>query len=275
MKFQLLWQLEPGGYGDVWVGLLCDTQEYVVVKFLRDPHLPQNRRAFAREVRLLSRRLRGLVTIIFADINGQVPYYVMPYLNRGTLTQYAGRLTDNQLLGVAAELASTLANMHAINEVHGDTKPDNILVNCDGHLQLADPLGNGTLVTMLFSPNGGGTPGYCAPEIVNGGPVSKPGDVFSFGATLYHLQTGTRPRPGQRLDPAAEGYENAPKISEIIAVCCQADPAARPTMQEVLRMLGGASFADIRVDRARTQAVGAAFLVGATVVLAAIALSAQ
>ena len=99
---------------------------------------------------------------------------------------------------------------------------------------------------------------YCAPEIVTGGPISPKGDVFSYAATLYHLQTGRRPQPGQRLDPIAEGYKNAPKIGEIITACSQLDPNARPTMQEVLRILRGKNWVDIQAERARFKALGAA-----------------
>jgi len=114
----------------------------------------------------------------------------------GSLSQYAGRLTGIQLRAVAADLARMLANLHAANDVHGDFKPDNILLTEQGQLQVGDPLGNGTLVTILFSENRGGTPGYMAPEIAAGTSISRPGDVYSYGATLYHLLTGHVPQQG-------------------------------------------------------------------------------
>ena len=96
----------------------------------------------------------------------------------------------------------TLANLHAGYDVHGDVKPDNVLVTQEGRLQVADPLGNGSVFTMLFFENHGGTPGYWAPEVRAGGPISYAGDVHSYGATLYELLTGRRPRDGQRLGAA-------------------------------------------------------------------------
>jgi len=193
----------------------------------------------------------------------------MSYLEGGALTRYAGRLTENQLHNVATELARTLANLHAAFEVDGDFKPDNVLIARNGQLQVGDPLGNGTLFTILFGKNRGGTPGYWAPEIRRGAVISRAGDSYSYGATLYHLLTGRRPVDGQRLDPASEGYGNAP-IGEIIAACCQLEPSARPTIQEVLRMLAGEKWVDVQTQRRRSQElVGAACFIGALVLLGA------
>jgi serine/threonine protein kinase len=154
--------------------------------------------------------------------------------------------------------------------VNGDFKPDNILLARNGEIQVGDPLGNGTFLTILFGKNRGGTPGYWAPEIGRGGSISRAGDSYSYGATLYHLLTGRRPVDGQRVDPTLEGYRNAPKIREIIAACCQCEPSARPTMQEVLGMLGGKNWADIQAERKRSQElVGAACLTAALVLVGA------
>ena len=132
----------------------------------------------------------------------------------GSLTRYAGRLTENQLHAVAADVGRTLAVLHAGYVAHGDIKPDNILVSQDGRLQVADPLGNGVGCTVLFSEHHGGTPGYWAPEVCAGGPISYAAEVYSYGATLYELLTGRKPQDGRRLDPGLEG--NAQTIRQLI-----------------------------------------------------------
>lgn len=261
--------LRSGGNGDLFIGQRSDTREYVVVKYLREWRLAHARRAFAREVRVLERKLGGLMPLLFANTRTERPYYVMPYLSGGALSQYAGRLTDGQLHNIAAELARTLANLHAAYDVHGDIKPDNVLATQDGRLQVADPLGNGTIFTVLFSQNHGGTPGYWAPEIRAGGSISRAGDVYSYGATLYELLTGRRPRDGQRLDPSSEDCVRAPEIRQIIAACCQTDPDARPCMQEVLRMLKGETWADLQAARKRRLDLMAACVIAVLVPLVA------
>jgi len=245
--------LYSGGNGDLFVGQRSDTGANVVVKFLREHHLPHARKAFLREVRILSRGIRGLVPLVFANTEAERPYYVMPYLQGGPLSRYKGQLGAGQLERVAADLASTLATLHAARVAHGDIKPDNVLVSDDGRLQVADPLGNGIGCTVFFSQNRGGTPGYWAPEIRAGGQISCAGDVYSYGATLYELQTGRKPQDGQRLDSSSVGYANSTKIQQIISVCCQQDPAARPTMQEVGRLLQGVQWKDIELERKQTQ----------------------
>lgn len=260
-------RLHSGGNGDVFIGQRSDTGEQVVVKFLREYHLAHARKAFVREVRILRRGLRGLMPLLFANLHAQPPYYVMPYAG-GPLSRYAGRLRDPQLYSVARELALTLATLHAARIAHGDVKPDNILVAHDGRLQVADPLGNGIGCTVLFSQNHGGTPGYWAPEVRAGGPISFAGDAYSYGATLYELLTGRRPQDGQRLDPSSEDYVNAPIVRQIIAACCDSNPHARPNMQEVLRMLNGEQWAGIQAERRQNQErVTAACVIGGLVLL--------
>lgn len=120
--------LNSGGNGDLFIAQRKGTGEPVVIKFLREWQSADARRAFAREVGVLRRKLHGLVPILFADLNAKRPYYAMPYLSRGPLTRYPGRLADGELHAVAVAIANTLANLHSAFEAHGDIKPDNILV---------------------------------------------------------------------------------------------------------------------------------------------------
>lgn len=276
MSYQVvnLQPLHSGGNGDLFVGQRSDSGEHAVVKYLREYQSVHARKAFAREVGVLARKLRGFVALLGSDTDAERPYYVMPYLKGGALTRYAGRLTNEQLQNIAAELARTLANLHGVYEAHGDVKPDNILVTQDGQLQVADPLGNGSVFTMLFSENRGGTPGYCAPEIRAGGSISRAADVFSFGATMYHLQSGRRPQEGHRLYLSPQDYARAPKVCEIIAACCQCEPQSRPTIHEVLRILGGVRWADIQTERKQRQELATAACVIGLLVFLGAALSA-
>jgi serine/threonine protein kinase len=161
--------LNSGGNADVYIGRRSDNGEQVVVKYLRDHNLPHARKAFLREVRILAQGRRGLVPLLSQDMNAERPYYVMPYLKGGSLTRHAGRLAANQLHAVATEVGLAVADLHAHGVAHGDIKPDNILIADDGHLRVADPLGNGIGCTVLFSQHHGGTPGYWAPEVRTGG----------------------------------------------------------------------------------------------------------
>jgi serine/threonine protein kinase len=246
--------LASGGYGDVYVGNLSSNGMAVVVKFLREYKDQHARQVFAREIHILKRRLRGLVPLLSWNTGVEQPYYLMPYLAGGQLSRYAGRLTDDQLYQVAFELAHTIANFHAAVGTHGDFKPANILVSEDGKLNVADPAGNGFGCTILFSQGVRGTPAYWAPEVATKG-ISRAGDVYSYGATLYELLTGRTPQEGKRPEPTTEGYVAAPKIREVIDCCCQLDASGRPTMQDVVRILEGVSWAEILEERRRGESL--------------------
>jgi serine/threonine protein kinase len=81
LNIEIIRPLKPGGYGDLFLAQRTDTGDQIVIKYLRDAHLPHARRAFAREVRILSRRLPGLVRLLAWDLNADPPYYLMPYLS--------------------------------------------------------------------------------------------------------------------------------------------------------------------------------------------------
>lgn len=244
-KYEYVRPLNSGGRGDVHLYCLRATNTLVAIKFLRDSHLENERRAFFREIDTLSKRVHGVVKLIESNKLADRPYYVMEYLGGGTLTQYAGRIPDQQLLSLATGLANVLATFHSRCGAHGDYKPDNIFAAQDGKLKLGDPAGNGYGFSVLLAPARGGTPGYWAPEIQTNGTVSRQADVFSFGATLYHLVTGQRPKDGQDLDPLANGFMCSPRLREVILLCTRTDPKTRPTMQQVVRVLSGESWASI------------------------------
>ena len=261
VQFISLRHLASGGNGDLYVGQLRNSGATAVLKVLREFRDPHARRAFGREVEILRRNVPGVVALLFADTRGEQPYYVMPFLAGGPLSQYAGRLDAPRVHRVALELARTLAHFHASVGSHGDYKPANLLVSSTGELKVADPSGNGFGCTLFLPQNPAGTPGYWAPEVAAKG-ISREGDVFSFGATLYELVSGSPPRDGQRFEATAWQRNFSPKLWEIIACCCQTDPRSRPTMQEVVSMLEGRSWQDIQDFRARTnefwKGVGAA-----------------
>lgn len=251
----ILGRLSAGGNGDCYLGFCADTGQRVVVKYLREFHLPDARRGFVREVRVLASKLRGLIPLLDAKLEVDQPYYVMPFLPGGSLTAKAGFLTDGQLRTIALEVSSTLSQLHRRSIAHGDIKPDNILIGTDGHLSIADPLGNGFGCTVLFARNCGGTPGYWAPEVKAGEEISQAGDVYSLGATLYHLATGRAPRDGERLElPLSSSLV----LRDLVTACCATRPGDRPTMSDVRRIVGGERWAAISATRRSWRTVGGA-----------------
>jgi len=260
-----------GGRGDVFLGNLRSDGTPVIAKFVRDAHLPQVRRVFLREIDIMSMQIEGMVRFIAANKTAERPFYVMEYLPGGTLARYAGCLAEPQLHAVSMWLAKTLAGFHFKAGAHGDLKPLNIFVTQDGHLRLGDPLGNGFGLSVLFSPDKGGTEGYRAPEVIMGATPSVRSDAYSFGATFYHLVTARAPVDGQNLDPAAHGFVCPEWLRQIITLSSQPDPDSRPTMNEIVRAIQGESWTSIYTQRQKDAALRGIVVLGlATVGLAAL-----
>lgn len=249
----------------------------VIFKFPSDPNNPASRKDFLREVDVLCWPREGTVRVLAYDKAAQWPWYAMEYFPGGSLTQHAGRLTDQQLLWITSQLIQKLAIFHRTGGAFGDFKPDNILLSREGIPTLADPLGNGNfgLIGLLFPQQQGGTPGYIAPEVKAGNPISNTGDMYSLAATLFHLVTGQVPQDGLNLDPTAHGRACPAIIREIIIACCQKDPTVRATMKEVHRILNGTTWADILKSREQVQEqVQGWVAVGLAVTICALAVSA-
>lgn len=241
MTFKNLRLFQKGTWADLFLAEIIGTEQTVVIKQLRTVGDPSARRLFLRELKVVTKRFhsRVLQALSFRDAPDEM-FYVMPYFSRGQLTPYAGKMTHDQLRAAAKQICEGIAAMHKQNVIHGDIKPDNLMVTGDGNLQVGDPLGNGAGCTVMYNENSGGTPGYWAPEIAGGrGPMSKPGDVFSIGATLYHLATGTRPQDGMNLDPWAASAHVPACIRNLILAATRSTPGQRPTAEQLVRALDG------------------------------------
>jgi serine/threonine protein kinase len=126
-------------------------------------------------------------------------------------------------------------------------------------------------LSVLFSPDKGGTEGYRAPEVIMGATPSVRSDTYSFGATFYHLVTARAPVDGQNLDPAAHGFVCPEWLRQVITLSSQPDPDSRPAMNEILRALQGESWTSIYTQRQKDAALRGIVVLGlATVGLAAL-----
>jgi len=197
--YRLLDRIGEGGMGVVYLGRDPE-QRSVAIKVLRSAVAadPNARRRLAREVETM-RRVRSpfVAEVLDTDVAGDTPYIVTRYVPGRTLDEVVtqdGPLTGARLARLAGGLAEALAAIHAAGVVHRDLKPGNVmLVNSDpvvidfGIAQAADS----TRLTMtgMFM----GTPGYLAPEVIEGSSSSGASDVHSWGATVAFAATGRQP----------------------------------------------------------------------------------
>jgi eukaryotic-like serine/threonine-protein kinase len=148
----------------------------------------------------------NLCTIYAVDDSAGVPIISMEYIRGETLSRIsrAGPLLLDSLLSVTRQLASGMAAAHAEGIVHGDLKPENVMVTAEGLVKVLDfglarrlrgrqPVSIDETAELGLAEAGNGlfgTPRYLSPEQVRGEPVTLASDLFSLGAIFYELATG-------------------------------------------------------------------------------------
>jgi serine/threonine protein kinase len=264
-KYDVLSKIAEGGMGTVYKAKNRINGDIVAVKVIspgpaRNPVVLQR---FEREF-LAAKVLDhpNLVRAIEYCGTGPHPFLVMEFVDGESLGQRlerAGAVPEDEAVGLIAQVCDGLQRAHKQGLVHRDVKPDNIMVNLDGVAKLTDmglvkEVENDLNLTKTG--RGLGTPHYMAPEqFRNAKNVDVRGDVYSLGATLYAMITGTVPFENSNpLDCWMKKIRNefpAPKelnasVSErvdwAIRRAMSAEPAQRPaSCREFLEDLTGQS----------------------------------
>jgi Protein kinase domain len=197
--YRLLERIGEGGMGVVFMARDAGGQT-VALKVLRSvvAEEPLARRRLAREVETM-RRVRSpyVAEVIGADLAGDMPYIVTRYVPGRTLEQVvteSGPLPPPALGRLACGLADALAAVHAAGVVHRDLKPSNVMLLDEVPVVIDFGIAQGpdaTRLTMtgMFM----GTPGYLAPEVIEGQPSSEASDVHAWAATVAFAATGHPP----------------------------------------------------------------------------------
>jgi predicted Ser/Thr protein kinase len=197
--YRVIEKIGEGGMGVVYLGADAERRQ-VAVKVLGPAVAadPSARQRLAREVETMRRvRNRYVAEVLDADVQGPAPYVVTRYVPGETLEDKVRR--DGPLRGMALDafaegLAEALAAIHAAGVVHRDLKPGNVMLNAGqpviidfgiAHIQDSTRLTKTGLVM--------GTPGYLAPEVIEGSSSSGASDVHSWGATVSYAATGRQP----------------------------------------------------------------------------------
>ena len=196
--------LGRGGMGEVWKGHDDDLDRPVALKFLTAglgaDHL-------TREARMASALNHpGIVTVHELVHWDETPVLVMEFIEGKSLTAYTREPQPGNPSNLR-QIADALAAAHAKGIIHGDLKPDNILVRDDGLVKILD-FGLARMVNTENIASVGilaGTLLYMSPEQVRCEPLTAATDVFSFGIVLFELAAGRHPfsrsAPDAVIDP--------------------------------------------------------------------------
>uniref|UniRef100_A0A0K8TGS8 protein kinase C n=3 Tax=Lygus hesperus TaxID=30085 RepID=A0A0K8TGS8_LYGHE len=202
--FQFLKVLGKGSFGKVLLAELKGSQCYYAVKCLKKDVVLEDDDV---ECTMIERKVLALGTghpyfcHLFCTFQTESHlFFVMEYLNGGDLMfhiQQSGRFDEGRARFYAAEIVSALAFLHKLGIVYRDLKLDNVLLDFDGHVRIAD-FGMCKLQIYLDKTTDTfcGTPDYMAPEVIKGLKYNQCVDWWSFGILLYELLVGQSPFSG-------------------------------------------------------------------------------
>ncbi|MFG3289847.1 bifunctional serine/threonine-protein kinase/ABC transporter substrate-binding protein [Streptomyces sp. NPDC048179] len=249
--FRLLRRLGAGGMGVVYLGR-TDAGALAAVKVIRGDSAGEDdfRARFAREAEL-ARRVDNpwVVPVLDADAEAREPWLATAFVPGPDLSEAVaayGPLPVRAVGVLGGLLAGALDAVHTAGLVHRDVKPGNVLLVPDGPRLIDFGIARAADDTALTASGlVVGTPGFLAPEQAEGRPATPASDVFALGCVLAYAATGTPPfgtgAPDALLyrtvhdEPGLDGVDG--ELRTLVERCLAKDPDARPTAEEIRRLL--------------------------------------
>ena len=266
--YTMIRRLGTGAYGTVWQAREDNTGRMVAVKYY--PHRRGlNWSLLTREVEKLATLYtsRNIVQLLDVGWNAEPPYYVMEFVENGSLSAFMARgpLAVNEAVRLVKELCRALIEAHGAGVLHCDLKPENVLLDSSFQVRLCD-FGQSRM-SHERSP-ALGTLYYMAPEQADLEAVADARwDVYAVGALLHHMLTGEPPFRTPELQRKLESTDsltdrlavyrdtitNSPppsthrtvrgvdkRLGQLIDSCLALNPAERmPNAQAILTELNG------------------------------------
>ncbi|KAI8999868.1 kinase-like domain-containing protein, partial [Hyaloraphidium curvatum] len=227
-------KLGEGSFGVVYVGTLRGTR--VAVKTLKGDLDEHTLKAFAKEVTNWEGLVQRNVLPLMAYCPSP-PMMVTDLVRDGNLRKYLSARGWPLDLGLRflEDVANGMVYLHGLGILHGDIKS----LNEVGKSTAAGTVGGGL----------SGTPGFLAPELVDGAALQKPADVYAFSMLCYEVVSKGK-YPLEELNPALVLYNVAVKgvrperpegvpdaVWSLMERCWDQDPKKRPTFVQVAKEL--------------------------------------
>ncbi|MBI4903848.1 MAG: serine/threonine-protein kinase [Acidobacteria bacterium] len=254
-RYRILAPLGKGGMGEVFSAQDTDLDRVVALKFLgqKVAGLPSAVGRLIREAKAASALNHPNIVTVYEVIRSDAGLAIVTELVEGVSLREKCNAPQpiEQVAAWGQQLARGLFAAHAAGIVHGDIKPENIMLRPDGVLKIVD---FGLARRVLGDEAAGdltmGTVGYMSPEQIRGEALTEASDIFSMGVVLYELATGIHPfaadSPSQTAKAIAAGARSraavrrgAPRqFDRLCGATLEPDPSARPSAASVAARLG-------------------------------------
>lgn len=250
-KYELRKKLGEGGSSIVYLAWDKHMERYVAVKEEKNDGEIKEDGVLKKEMELLKTLKHPMLPAVYDYFREDKQYLVMEFIQGEGLHNYIekeGTIPEKRACEWAMQLLGLLSYLHTRNPpvIYRDLKPENIIVCPDGNLRLVDF--GAAFFIQYHKPaqeNLAGTIGYAAPEQLREegqteGCADERSDIYTFGATLYHMLTGYNPslppcgiRPVRCMNPVL-----TPGIELIVGKCTQPEQVKRyQSVEEVKRDL--------------------------------------
>ncbi|MDO8679354.1 MAG: protein kinase [Acidobacteriota bacterium] len=267
-QYEIVAPLGAGGMGEVFRARDTKLGREVALKLVLEVFLGDHDRLarFEREARTLASlnhpgiaTLHGLEQATPAGSAAPVHFLVMELVEGETLAErIARRLTLDEAVNIARQIAEALEAAHEKGIIHRDLKPANVKITPEDKVKVLDfglakamgeAAGGSGKESVLNSPTMSamataqgvilGTAAYMAPEQARGAQADHRSDIFSFGIVLYEMLTGRHPFPGETVsdvlaavlvrepDLSALPQDLSPRLTDLVRRCLEKQPRRR------------------------------------------------
>ncbi|MEU6144287.1 protein kinase [Streptomyces sp. NPDC047081] len=249
-------RLGEGGAGRVFLAFTPGGQPLAVKVLHADlAQDPEFAKRFAREVDI-AQRVRGnhVAQLVAADPWSDPPWLAAAYVCGPSLLELvreAGPLPTRDVMLIASGMARGLGDIHAVGAIHRDLKPANVMLDETGPKVIDFGIAKSVTATRMTHTNTQlGTPAYRSPEQATGRqPVTAKSDIFTLGATIYHLATGKDAFAAEdplgvinliaHEEPDLDALDE--EVRDLVRQCLAKDPDQRPTAARVVEICAAAT----------------------------------
>ena len=271
-NFLLERELGRGGMGGVYMGRDKMLDRPVAVKVMLKEYGADAEfvEKFKREAQAAARLIHPNIAQIYSyGIADGMPYIAMELVAGGSLDQLmknSGASIDiPRVMKICEQVAQALRCAADQGLVHGDVKPENVLLDANGNAKLVD---FGLAAMQKDTNEIWGTPYYIAPEKVKKEPVDYRADMYSLGGTIYHALTGVAPFEGEDaaavvrkrfegtpVPPSTIRPDISPQIDALVLKMLALNPADRfPSFEALLQEYGRVMATGLTVSPGGTAA---------------------